>query len=104
MIAILVSFFTYQEKGITSLIITITGLLSGLFIPLPLLPDGFNRVCRYLPFRLISDLSYRVYSGNIGCSEALFNISMQLILIVLLIMIGRKVMKIALRKVEVQGG
>lgn len=104
MIVLLISFFTYNDKGISSIVTSITCLLSGFTIPLPLLPDAFNNICKYLPFRLICDSSYRVYSLNIPYSEAFSNIVLQIIWIIILIFVGRKIMRIALKKVEVQGG
>ena len=61
-------------------------------------------MCNYLPFSKIFDLSYRVYSGNIGCNRALNDICIQLVWILILILIGKIIMKKALKKVEVQGG
>ncbi len=100
----IISFFTYHDKGITSLICIIGGLLSGIDIPLPLMPEKLLIITEYLPFRLIGDLSSRLYSGNIGISYGLKSILLQIIWIIILIVIGKKVMKHALKKVSVQGG
>jgi len=104
MLVLIISFFTYDEKGISSIVVTVTGLLAGFFIPLPLLPSALEKICNYLPFSKIFDLSYRVYSGNIGCNRALNDICIQLVWILILILIGKIIMKKALKKVEVQGG
>ena len=104
MIMQIIGFFTYQDKGITSLICIIGSLLSGIDIPLPLMPKSLLKITEYLPFRLIGDLSSRLYSGNINTIYGLKSILLQIIWIIVLVFIGKKLMKFALKKVSVQGG
>ncbi len=100
----IITFFTYQDKGISSIIYTIGGLLSGIDVPLPLLPTTLLMITEYLPFRLISDLAVRIYSGNINITYGINSIILQIIWIIILIIIGRLLMKKALSKVSIQGG
>lgn len=104
MIVLTLSFFTMQDKGISSIFYTIGGLLGGLVIPLPLLPNFIIKMSEYLPFRLIGDLPFRVYSGNIGTTYAIESIILQIIWIITLILIGKVLMNRALKKVCIQGG
>lgn len=104
MIVHTLSFYTMQDKGVSSIICTIGNLVGGLILPLPLLPAIINSLGEYLPFRLIGDLSFRVYSGNIGIRYALESIGLQFIWIILLILFGKVLMKNALKKVCIQGG
>ncbi len=104
MIIQLIAFFTYQDKGITSIISIVQGLLSGFDIPLPLLPVIFLAITEFMPFRLISDLSQRIYSGNIGITYGLQSILLQLVWIIILIVVGKLIMRVALKKVSIQGG
>ncbi len=99
-----ISFFTLESKGITSIFCTISELLSGIALPVPLLPAIIIKLTYYLPFRLMGDTPFRIYSGNIGISEATFTIILQIIWVIILIIIGRLVMKKALKKVCIQGG
>ncbi len=99
-----IGFFNNQSEGISSIIYTIAELLAGFALPLPLLPNIIQKISEYLPFRLIGDLSFRIYSGNINTSYALKSISLQLIWIVILVIIGKIIMKKALTKVCIQGG
>ena len=99
-----ISFYTMQDKGTSSIINTIAELFSGFAIPLPLMPTLFNKVGEYLPFRLIGDLPFRVYSGNIATPYALKSIILQIIWTIILLTIGYLIMKKALKKVSVQGG
>lgn len=99
-----ISFFTNQDKGIASIFYTIMALLSGFQIPLPLLPNIINNLNFLLPFRLIGDLPYRIYSGNISINSALNNVFFQIIWIFILIFIGKTIMNKVLKKVSIQGG
>ncbi len=99
-----IAFFTNEGKGISDIIFLIGDILAGAVFPLPLMPKIVRDVSNYLPFRLIGDLSFRVYSGNIGVSECFNLIILQLIWIIALIVIGQMIMKVALKKVCIQGG
>ncbi len=98
------SFFTCQDKGISDIIFIIADLLAGSVMPLPLLPEVIQSISAYLPFRLIGDSPFRIYSGNVGTSDAFVNILLQLVWIVILVIIGQLIMKKALKKVCIQGG
>ena len=100
----IITFFTYNDKGISSIIYTLGNLLSGIDVPLPLLPVLLLSLTEYLPFRLISDLSFRVYSGNIDLSYGIKSIILQITWIIILVIIGKLLMKKALSKVSIQGG
>ena len=98
------SFFTLQDKGISSIINTIGELLAGFAVPLPLLPNLIINISEYLPFRLIGDLPFRIYSGNISGDYAIKCIILQIIWVILLVIMGKLIMKKALKKVSIQGG
>lgn len=99
-----IGFFNNQSEGIATIIYAIVELLAGFSLPLPLLPNIIQKISEYLPFRLIGDLAFRIYSGNINTGYALKSISLQLIWIIILISIGKIIMKKALTKVCIQGG
>ena len=98
------SFFTMQDKGISSIINSIGELLAGIAVPLPLLPNIIINISEYLPFRLIGDLPFRIYSGNISGNYAIKCLILQIIWVILLCLIGKLIMKKALKKVSIQGG
>ena len=104
MIVQTITFYTYQDKGISSIIYSIGGLLSGFCIPLPLMPDFILRIANVLPFRYIGDLPFRLYSSNINIYDGLYCMLFQIIWIIVLIIIGKIIMKISLKKVSIQGG
>lgn len=99
-----ITFFTYNERGISQIIFLALELLSGFALPLPLMPNIIGKISYYLPFRFIGDLPFRVYSGNINIIEAINSLKLECIWIIVLILIGKKIMSVALSKVTIQGG
>lgn len=104
MIVVYLTFKTLSPKGCASIVNTITGLLSGLFIPLPLMPQGVQNVLNYLPFRFVSDLPFRIYIGNVSITSGLMFIGIALVWFVILIALGRLLLSRALKKTVIQGG
>lgn len=99
-----IGFYTYNESGISSMLNNIMEFLAGGLVPVALLPMFIQKATYYLPFRLISDLPFRVYSNNIGINEGLFLIGMQVIWIFVLVILGNFIVKKSLNKVFIQGG
>ena len=99
-----ITFFTLESKGITSIVCSIGELLSGFAIPVPLLPTFLVNITKYMPFRLIGDASFRIYSGNISIIGAKEIIILQIIWIIILIIVGNLLVNKALKKVCIEGG
>lgn len=95
---------TLNEKGITNIFVVVADLLSGLVVPIPLFPRFLQIISDYLPFRYISDLPFRIYSGNIGISEGLIGILIQIIWIGIITIVGYILTNKSLKRVVVQGG
>ena len=95
---------TIDEKGITIVFMALADIFSGGVIPIPFFPKFMQGIANIFPFRYISDLPYRIYSGNIGITEGVYSILIQIIWLFLFIMIGNYLTKKNLRKVVVQGG
>lgn len=99
-----IGFFTYNEEGFSSMLNSVMELLSGEYIPVALLPLFIQRGTYFLPFRLILDLPFRLYSNNIGLIEGIQSIGLQIVWIIVLILIGNQIVKESLKRVFVQGG
>lgn len=98
------TFLTKHDDGLASMLFLVAEFLSGAFLPLPLMPNIIQKISYLLPFRLIGDLPFRIYSGNINIENAFINIGFQFIWIILLVIIGSLIMKMSLKKVSIQGG
>ena len=97
-------FKTMSPIGSVGIFSIIGEFFAGMTIPIPLMPSWIQNVCMALPFRWTADLPLRVYSGNIGTSEALTGIAIQSIWIIILVLAGAFVMKRITRLSVVQGG
>jgi ABC-2 type transport system permease protein len=97
-------FWTMSPTG-SILMIAIAGeFFAGMVIPVPLMPHWLQNITYALPFRWTADFPFRVYSGHIPQSEALWGIFVQLLWLVVLVGVGRWCLNKALRQIVVQGG
>ncbi|ULL13961.1 ABC transporter permease [Paenibacillus sp. H1-7] len=97
-------FWTMSPTG-SILMIAIAGeFFAGMVIPVPLMPQWMQTITYALPFRWTTDFPFRVYSGQIPQTEALWGILIQLAWLAVLVGFGRWWLRKALRQVVVQGG
>lgn len=97
-------FWTMSPIG-SILMVSVAGeFLAGMIIPVPLMPLWLQKITYWLPFRWTTDFPFRVYSGHIPETEALWGIGVQLAWLFILVAAGRLLMGKALRAVVVQGG
>ena len=104
MISVYLTFKTLSAKGILTMVNAICGVLGGMYVPLVFMPQSVQNVLNYLPFRFIFDLPARIYVGNIPPIEALKLLAIALAWLVVLILIGRILIKLAGKKTVIQGG
>lgn len=100
----ILTFYTLKDKGASSLVIAISELFAGGYVPIMLMPSGIQIIAYLLPFRYIGDLPFRIYNGTIGIGTSLINMGVQIFWIVILIFISYKLTNRALKRVVVQGG
>lgn len=104
MFTVNIIFKTLSPKGVATMVTTVCSILGGGYIPLPMLPQGIQNMLNYLPFRYISDLSFRIYIGNMDTMQALFYIGISLVWLIILFVVGKLITKKTLKKVVIQGG
>lgn len=104
MITVFLTFKTMSSKGTQSIMHTLTSLLGGMAIPLPLMPSSVQNILNYLPFRFIIDLPARIYIGGIQTVEALWLILIALAWLIALILLGKLLIKRASKTAVIQGG
>ena len=95
---------TLNEKGVTNIFMAVADILSGGVIPIPFFPAFLQVVANILPFRYVSDLSFRLYSGNISITDGLYQMLIQIIWFLIIAFIGIIILKRSLKKVVIQGG
>lgn len=93
-----------NEQGITNIFMALSDLLSGGVVPIPFFPLFLQKIANILPFRYVSDLAFRIYSGNIGIKEGLFGILIQIVWLIIMLLVGNILTNKNLRRIVVQGG
>ena len=104
MIVCLLTFVSLNPMGSRLFIGAIGEFFMGALIPIPFMPPLLQRITAFLPFRYTADFPFRVYSGHIAGTEALFGLGMQFIWLLVLIGLGLWGFKGALKRLVVQGG
>lgn len=97
-------FRTMTPSGTFSIFSTIGAFCCGAMLPIPLMPVWLQNVMNYLPFRYLNDLCFRTYCGSIDIKSSAIQLGIQIAWTVAIILLGKLLFKLNLKKVEVQGG
>jgi len=100
----IICLFTLDEKGIVNIFMVLSDILSGAVLPIPFFPKFLQIISNILPYRYVSDFPFRFYVGNISLNEGIYSIGIQIIWIIILVILGKLLIKKALKKAVVQGG
>ena len=100
----IITFLTMSQVSARTLIGVPAEFLSGALIPIPLMPQVLQDILKFLPFAYITDLPFRIYSGNIVQTDALFGIFIQILWIIVMIGFGAWSFKRIMGKIIIQGG
>jgi len=90
--------------GINGITQSLSVLLSGMVIPLPLFPRWAQLMLFVQPFASLVDLPYRIYFGNLRGPAALVAIGLQLFWTATFVALGRHFMSSVMRRIQMQGG
>lgn len=104
MIVYALTFFTLQPQGIKMIFAACADLLCGDLIPLPFFPEKIAHALEYTPFAAISNVPFRIYSGNISGNAIYEHAALQLFWLVFLVIAGRLLLRLSLKRAVVQGG
>ena len=99
-----VTTMTVNGEGVARLFALCSWLCSGMLLPLALFPNSLRWLFESLPFAGIIDTPLSLYVGSLSGEAALFALARQLAWTAALLLIGRRLLAHALRRVVVQGG
>ncbi len=77
--------------------------LSGMIVPLVLMPGWMQPFLFWQPFAGLVDIPYRIYFGNLAGAGAAAGLAAQALWVVLFIVIGRMWMRRVMARVDMQG-
>lgn len=98
------TFFTISPQGLRILCTSVVEFFSGAIIPLPFLPENLQRVLELTPFAAMQNVALRVYSGSMTMPEIFRAAGLQIFWLIVMILGGRQLCRIAEHRVIVQGG
>lgn len=96
--------WTISGEGIGVLIPISAMIFSGMIVPLPLFPDWLQTFFRMLPFHALADTPFRIYSGNIADTEAVWLLFQQAAWVVAIIFAGKILIARGMKRLVIQGG
>lgn len=100
----LASFRLRNAAGLTHLKATLIGVFSGSLIPLDLYPEALRRFVMLLPFQGMSHTPAVIFTERLPLAQAGGPLLVQLLWAVGLLVVGRLLLRGALRAIVVQGG
>ncbi|MBQ8555418.1 MAG: ABC-2 family transporter protein [Clostridia bacterium] len=95
---------TLDKRGISAILNLTMMTFSGNVIPLTLFPDSVQAVIRYQPFAQALDAPIRMYQHAAAMPEWLLNVAVQVLWILALRALGRRMWQRQLDNMIVQGG
>lgn len=104
MLMFITLFYTIAQRGIKIIVTALVSFLSGGMIPLTFFPDKLVTALNMLPFSAMQSTPLLIYSGNLQGKDAVQGIVFQMIWLVALIILGKILMSVSLKRVVVQGG
>ena len=98
------TFYTVSPLGVRVLAGTLMEFFAGGVLPLPFFPDALRTILYALPCASIQNTPFLIYTGHLRSREALLELLLQAVWLVLLVALGRFWMRRAIRRTVVQGG
>ena len=96
--------WTLAGDGMQRIFPVLVMVLSGMTIPLAFFPDWMQMALRFLPFSGVADTPFRFYIGMIPPSQILTFLFLQIFWTAFFVFLGLHLLKIATRRVVIQGG
>lgn len=104
MLMFITLFYTLAQRGIKIIVTALVSFFSGGMIPLTFFPDKLESVLNVLPFSAMQSTPLLIYSGNLVGKDAVMGILFQVLWLIVLVVLGKTVMSLSLKRVVVQGG
>lgn len=104
MLIYVLTMLTLSPIGLRIVALSLMEFLSGGVIPLPFLPDHIRPYIELLFFASMQNTPFRIFSGHISGRAIYSAIGLQWFWLFILLLVGKSLMKVALKRAVVQGG
>jgi len=95
---------TVSGEGVARFMPPLVYTLSGMLIPISLLPAWLIPIVNILPFRALVDTPFRAYLGQLPDREFAFALAHQLVWTIVCVIAGRAMLTRSVRRMVIQGG
>ena len=99
-----VAFWFLEARSIGVLATVVALFFTGGYVPLIFLPPWLLAIANWLPFNGLMNVPTEIVLGKISLNSILFEVSRQVLWVIIMIVGVRSVSLLAMRKVIVQGG
>ncbi len=100
----LTAFWLIDNTGVVLIANILLSFFSGFYLPLAFFPPALQAVANALPFQAITSLPALTFLGHIRGFDVLATLLLQLGWAIVLLGLGASVLRLAARKVVIQGG
>ena len=100
----LLAFWLTEIRGITLLWMILSGLLCGLYLPVPWFPDWLRTVANWSPFPSMLQNPIDILAGRVVGTGIASAVAVQVLWAAALLVLGQVVLRAGRRRLEVQGG
>jgi len=98
------AFWLLDARGISGIVMGCGLLLSGFIVPVSFFPSGFDKICEWLPYIGQSYVPVAIYLGKYSDIAMFIMLARQSAWAIILLLFGRLMMLLAMRKLVIQGG
>jgi ABC-2 type transport system permease protein len=100
----LAAFWILDDRGPAQILGVIWMFFSGFILPINFFPAPLEALARVLPFQVMLQVPVEIFLGKHVGPDLLAALAVQLVWVVVLLGIGRVVLRSAMRKLVIQGG
>lgn len=100
----LLTFKITNMWGVYQIMEAVTALFSGTLIPLTFFPDIIQVIFNFFPFKSIIFTPCMIFLGKISGRELILSLGQQLIWVVIMMIIGKKLYKALVKNLTILGG
>lgn len=98
------AFWLVDITGVMLIANIVSGFFSGFLLPLAFLPPALAAIARALPFQAITALPVQIFLGQIAGPQIVGALLIQLFWVAAMTLLALLVLRVAVRKVVIQGG
>ncbi len=104
MLVYALTFFTVSPQGLRIVFTSMVEFFAGAIIPLPFFPEKVQKIMELLPFASMQNVALRIYSGSMSAGEMQKAIALQVFWLIAIVLAGKALCRIAVKRITLQGG